>query len=75
MCLSADRVFLDRKEKELRFKLSSLPQELKFWRERGAVSKSLEKNHSQITRLTLQLEGLQAKLEAELVSTVRSDQL
>jgi hypothetical protein len=57
--------FPDRKVSELRFKLQSLPDELKSWRERSSANQALEKNHSQIRRLTLRVEGLHGKVISE----------
>ncbi len=67
--------FLKRKEEELRWKLASLPEELKDWRERAQKANSLEKNHSQIDRLSRQIEGLQAMVMAELVKAVDDGEL
>ena len=57
--------FPDRKVSELRFKLQSLPDELKSWRDRSTANKALEKNHSQIRRLSLRVEGLNDKVLTE----------
>ena len=62
--------FRKRKEHELRWKLAGLPDELKKWRERAQTKNALEKSHSQITRLSLQIEGLQAKISTELDKAV-----
>src|SRR5262245_19191225 len=57
--------FTDRKVSELRFKLESLPDELNSWRERSSANMALEKNHSQISRLALRVEGLHSKVVSE----------
>lgn len=67
--------FRDRKERELRFKLSSLPLELEKWRARATNHQPLAKNHSQIERVTYRIEGFQSKVELELGAAVKSGDL
>src|SRR5687767_12809741 len=67
--------FLDRKVNELRFKLQSLPDELKSWRDRSRANHPLEKNHSQIKRLTLRVEGLHGKVTSEFQDHEEKEQL
>jgi hypothetical protein len=69
------QVFLKRKEEELAWKLASLPEELKEWRERAREKNALQKNHSQINHLALQIEGLQAMIKADLGKAVADGEL
>jgi hypothetical protein len=67
--------FHDRKERELKFKLASLPMELGQWRIKAQTHEPLAKNHSQITRVILRMEGFQNKVESELQEAVQQDEL
>jgi hypothetical protein len=55
-----------RKKIELQQKLASLQTEFKNWRDKSKAYQPLEKHHSQIHRVTLQLEGLNDQVKAEL---------
>ncbi len=55
-----------RKQAELYRKLDSLEQEFQYWRDQSEKDKQLEKHHTQIRRVTLQLEGLQQATRTEL---------
>src|SRR5215510_3651183 len=67
--------FLDRKVNELRFKLQSLPNELKSWRDQSAANQALEKNHSQISRLAFRVEGLHGKVISEFKDLEKNGKL
>jgi len=56
----------ERKLGELDKKLESLTNEFVYWRDQSEAFKPLEKHHSQIRRVTLQLEGLQLGIRKEL---------
>ncbi|MDE5465426.1 hypothetical protein [Bradyrhizobium sp. CSS354] len=66
---------LQRKEAELRWKLTSLPEELNEWRQRAAIEHSLQKNHSQISLLSLRIERLHAVVKAEFNQAVGRGEL
>ena len=55
-----------RKKIELQQKLASLKTEFESWRKESKASQPLEKHHSQIHRVTLQLEALNTLIKAEL---------
>jgi hypothetical protein len=55
-----------RKKIELQQKLASLQTEFENWRAKSKKSESLEKHHSQIHRVTLQLEWLNNQIKSEL---------
>jgi hypothetical protein len=55
-----------RKKIELQQKLSSLQSEFESWRNQSKAYQPLEKHHSQIHRVTLQLEGLNKEIKFEL---------
>src|SRR5262249_18447627 len=67
--------FPDRKVNELRFKLQSLPNELKSWRDQSAANQALEKNHSQISRLAFRVEGLHGKVISEFKDLEKNGKL
>ncbi|EHR00251.1 hypothetical protein [Bradyrhizobium sp. WSM471] len=73
--MTALQDYLKRKEDELRWKLLSLPDELKVWREQSAERHALQKNHSQISRLSLRLEGLQNLVTVAVDQAIRADEL
>jgi hypothetical protein len=68
-------LFLDRKQRELRFKLSSLPLELEHWRKLAQSHRPLAKNHSQLDRVTFRIEGFQKKVEKELDEAIAAGSL
>lgn len=55
-----------RKKIELQQKLESLNSEFENWRNESKALQPLEKNHSQIHRVTLQLEGLNDQIKSKL---------
>src|SRR3989442_1047185 len=56
----------ERKLGELYQKLDSLKEEFGYWRDRSEAAQSLQKHHTQIRRISLQLEGMQQGIRAEL---------
>lgn len=52
----------ERKLFEISQKLESLAKEFKHWRDKSKATKPLQKNHTQIRRITFQLEGMQAAI-------------
>jgi hypothetical protein len=55
-----------RKKIELQQKLASVQSEFESWRDKSKAYQPLEKHHSQIHRVTLQLEGLNTEIKSEL---------
>lgn len=62
-----------RKLSELNQKLESLTNEFAYWRTKSQELKPLQKHNSQIHRVTLQLEGLQAGISKELDDLSKSN--
>lgn len=56
----------DRKLFELTQKLESLGREFTHWRDKSKANNPLQKHHTQIRRITLQLEGIQAAIFKKL---------
>lgn len=62
---------LEKKATELEWKLRSLPDELRVWRELSELKQPFEKHHSQIRRLGLQMEALHAKVVSDFHQAVK----
>jgi hypothetical protein len=56
----------ERKKFEISKKLESLAREFKHWRDKSEEFKPLQKHHTQIRRITYQLEGMHTAILAEL---------
>ena len=63
-----------RKVIELEQKLNSLKSEFQEWRDRSEEYKPLEKHHTQINRITKQLDGLQEIISSCLKRVIGNDQ-
>lgn len=64
-----------RKALELERKLDSLTSELREWREQSEASKPFEKHHSQLLRISSQLEGAQETIQKAVQNHVRAGTL
>jgi hypothetical protein len=64
----------ERKREELAAKRAALAQEFTYWRDESAADKPFRKHHTQIIRITARLEGMLAKVAAE-VGKLTDDQL
>lgn len=62
-----------RKIFELQHKLAGLAAEFQSWRDESEAQKPLEKHHTQIRRITVQLGGLQAVIRQELQAVTGSE--
>jgi hypothetical protein len=64
-----------RKQAELAAKLAALPRELDYWRGLSAAGQPFEKHHTQIERLSNQVQGLHEEIKSDFAKLVTTEAL